>query len=95
MEQKQKRETKAVLCNVHPRCTFLLVLTKPDSLPPRDCYQVAACQRHEKYHVGATKECVKVRALTKKADAVKKLKVTSKRVCVAETPAALNAVTAY
>lgn len=53
-----------------PKMHFCPVLTKPDSLTPRVCYQVSACQRDEEHHVGASKVSVKVRALSKKADTV-------------------------
>lgn len=57
-----------------PNVHFCPVLTKPDSLIPSVCYQVAACQRDKKHHVGATNVSVKVRALTKKADTVGNLR---------------------
>lgn len=71
------------------------MLTKSDSVTHSVCYQVTACQRAEKHHLSATKASLKVRVLSKIAGTKKKFKVTSKRVCMAEKPAALNAVTAY
>lgn len=95
--ETKKGETKG--CSMQYTSNFYvnssLRLTKPACLTYSVCYQVPACQRAERHHPSTTKGSLKVRVLSKIAGTKKKFKVTSKRVCMAENPAALNAVTAY
>ncbi|CAM9584670.1 unnamed protein product [Bubo scandiacus] len=96
-ENSSSGRQKAALCNLHPTSMLLtLHLHKPNlTLTHGVCCQVTACKRTEKHHLSATKPSLKVRVLSKIAGTKKKFKVTSKRVCMAEKPAALNAVTTY
>jgi len=95
--QKQKGEAKGCSVQFTPDFSLLQLCTdtNPVSSTHSVCYQVTAWQRAAKHHPSATKATPKVRAISKTARTQKKFKVTSKRVCMAEKPAALNAVTAY
>lgn len=95
--QKQKGETKGCSVQFTSNWSLLQLFTDADqiSLTRSVCCQVAAFQRDEKHHLHATKVSLKIRVLSKIDSTKRKFQVTSKRVCMAEKPAALNAVTAH